>query len=199
MTSKALPLVAMLLVSLILTSLSGCQPAAQSDDDTHALSGQPAPHFSTTYLDGSPFELANQTNSKVVVLDFWATWCGPCRAAMPTLSEVTNQFRDRGVEFYAVNCAEQPPVVQSFLEQSGLELTVIMDPDGSISKAYGVEGIPQTVLIDRQGKVRFVHVGLSPNLRAKLTAELTELTAEASAAPTAAQTPKPAATQTTIR
>jgi peroxiredoxin len=153
----------------------------------HQLTGKAAPLFSTTYLDGQPFELADHLGKDVLILDFWATWCPPCVASMPVLSEVSSEFRDRGVRLLAVNCAEEADAVKDFVEQSGLELTVVMDPDGQISKDYGADGIPQTVLIDRQGKVRFVHVG-SQNLREWLTENLTVLVGESSAAPGADET-----------
>lgn len=184
--SRSAAIVGVLVVVLggILITAAGCRPALESQQEAepeHALVGKPAPHFNTTYLDGAPFDLGQHLGKDVVVLDFWATWCGPCRAAMPTLSEVTNEFRDRGVRLFAVNCAEQPEEVKDFVDQSGLELTVIMDPEGKVSQEYGAEAIPQTVLIDRQGKVRFVHVGLKPNLRELLTEQLTELAGESPA------------------
>lgn len=183
------PVLSLVFAAALLATI-GCRPATVSQsaaEPKHALVGKPAPLFATTYLDGEPFDLAQHLGKDVIVLDFWATWCGPCRVAMPTLSEVTNEFRDRGVRMFAVNLAEAPDDVKDFVEQSGLELTVIMDPQGKISEDYQAEAIPQTVLIDRQGKVRFVHVGLLPNLREQLAAELTELSQEA-AAPTSGET-----------
>ncbi len=178
-------LVLIVLLGGVLVTASGCRPASESQpgaEPEHALVGKPAPLFNTNFLDGAPFELSQHLGKDVVVLDFWATWCGPCVASMPTLSEVTNEFSDRGVRLFAVNCAEQPEEVKDFVEQSGLELTVVMDPEGLISKAYGADGIPQTVLIDRQGKVRFVHVG-SQNLREWLTEKLNILSSELSGSP----------------
>jgi len=193
--SAAIVLVLVALLGSMLVTAVGCRPALESQPEAeaeHKLVGKSAPLFSTSYLDGEPFDLSQHLGKDVVVLDFWATWCGPCRAAMPTLSEVTSEFRDRGVRLFAVNCAEAPEEVKDFVEQSGLELTVIMDPEGRISKDYGAEAIPQTVLIDRQGKVRFVHVGLKPNLRTLLTEQLTELAGESSAAPASEDAAAPA-------
>lgn len=186
------------LVSLawLCLALQGCTRheggmATDSSAAAHPLVGQAAPLFTATYLDGSPFDLAQQ-QGKVVILDFWATWCGPCREALPTLSEVAAEYRDRGVALFAVDLQETPEEVKPFLDQSGLDLTVVLDRDGTIAKQYLVEGIPQTVIIDQQGKVRFVHVGLSGDLRERLRRELDELLAEApmgSARPAAAETP----------
>ncbi len=188
--STATVLVLVVLLGGVLSTVTGCRPASETQlgaEPEHPLVGKPAPPFDSSYLDGAPFDLGQHLGKDVVVLDFWATWCGPCVASMPTLSEVTNEFRDRGVRLFAVNCAEQPKEVKDFVEQSGLELTVVMDPEGQISKAYGADGIPQTVLIDRQGKVRFVHVG-SQNLREWLTEKLNILSSESPGSPSAAET-----------
>jgi peroxiredoxin len=152
--------------------------AGREAEPQHVLTGKPAPLFNTTYLDGQAFDLAQHLGKEVVVLDFWATWCGPCRKAMPTLSEVTSEFNDRGVRLFAINLAEQTEDVKDFIEQSGLEIPVLMDPEGKIAEEYDAEAIPQTVLIDRQGVVRFVHVGLDPNLRQLLTEQLNTLVTE---------------------
>jgi len=181
--------IGVLLGGISLTA-TGCRPASESRqaaEPEHALVGKSAPLFNTSLLDGSPFDLGQHLGKDVVVLDFWATWCGPCVASMPTLSEVTNGFRDRGVRLFAVNCAEQAEDVKDFVEQSGLELAVVMDPQGQISKAYGANAIPQTVLIDRQGKVRYVHVG-SENLREWLTEKLNILSSESPGSPGADET-----------
>jgi len=93
------------------------------------------------------------------------------------------------VVLFAVDLGESPEEIKPFLDQSGLDLTVVLDPDGSIAKQYLVEGIPQTVIIDQQGVVRRVHIGLSGDLRERLSRELGELV---SAAPTeAAISPAP--------
>jgi peroxiredoxin len=188
--SAAALLVLIALLGGMLVTTSGCRPALESQpgaEPEHPLVGKSAPLFNTSFLDGAPFDLGQHLGKDVVVLDFWATWCGPCVASMPTLSEVSSEFRDRGVRLFAVNCAEQPEEVKDFVEQSGLELTVVMDPDGSVMRAYGADGIPQTVLIDRQGKVRFVHVG-SQNLREWLTEKLGILSSEAPGSPSADET-----------
>jgi thiol-disulfide isomerase/thioredoxin len=188
--SAAALLVLIALLGGMLVTTSGCRPALESQpgaEPEHPLVGKSAPLFNTSFLDGAPFDLGQHLGKDVVVLDFWATWCGPCVASMPTLSEVSSEFRDRGVRLFAVNCAEQPEEVKDFVEQSGLELTVVMDPDGSVMRAYGADGIPQTVQIDRQGKVRFVHVG-SQNLREWLTEKLGILSSEAPGSPSADET-----------
>ena len=147
----------------------GCDATSQSD---HPLVGRKAPLFTATMLDQRPFDLAQYVGKNVVILDFWSTWCGPCIKALPTLSDVAAEYRDRGVEFFAVDIGETPEDVRQFLNSTSLDLAVVMDPDGAISDLYLVEPIPHTVIIGIDGTVRFVHIGASKNLRAELTREL---------------------------
>jgi thiol-disulfide isomerase/thioredoxin len=156
------------------TLLVGC---SLEPSGNHPLVGTQAPLFSATLLDEQPFDLANHLGKSVVVLDFWATWCGPCRQALPTLAEVTARYKDKGVEFFAVDIGETPDEVREFLSGSGLNLTVVMDRDGKISDLYQAQAIPQTVLIGKDGSIQAVHVGVSPDLEGQLTRELDALVA----------------------
>lgn len=153
---------------------NGCS-LPEVDEAAHPLVGQQAPLFTATLLDGAPFDLGEHLGKEVIILDFWATWCGPCREALPVLSEVASVYQDRGVKLFAVDLGESTDEVKTYLEQSGLPLTVVMDDDGSVAAAYLAEAIPQTVIIDRNGTVRHVHVGVSPGLRERLSRELDEL------------------------
>jgi peroxiredoxin len=159
---------------LAVVSWLGCDAVSHND---HPLVGHKAPLFTAAMLDERPFDLAQHVGQNVVILDFWSTWCGPCTRSLPTLCDVAAQYRDRGVEFFAVDIGETPDDVRRFLESSSLDLTVVMDPDGAISDLYQVEPIPHTVIIGIDGKVRFVHVGASQNLRAELIRELDKLVA----------------------
>ncbi|MDH3582727.1 MAG: redoxin domain-containing protein [Phycisphaerae bacterium] len=143
----------------------------------HTLVGKPAADFSLPRLEGGEAKLAAHRDQQVVILDFWATWCGPCVRAMPILADVADGYRDKGVVFYAVNQKEAPEKINQFLQRSGLDLTVLLDRDGAVARAYGVRGIPQTVIIDREGTVQAVHVGFSPDLKQKLIGELDALLA----------------------
>jgi len=148
---------------------------AKRPSSQHPLVGGKAPLFKATLLDDSPFDLEAELGKKVIILDFWATWCGPCQVALPVLMEVAEKYKSQGVEFYAVDVGETPATVQDFLVERGIKLTVIMDRDGAIGEKYQVKGIPQTVIIGRDGTVRVVHEGLSPNLKEELSRELDEI------------------------
>jgi thiol-disulfide isomerase/thioredoxin len=153
--------------------LSAAEP--EGDEAPHMLSGKPAPALTLPLLGEGKVDLASHKGKDVVVLDFWATWCGPCVQGLPILAKVIDAYRGKGVVFYAVNQREDEATIRAFLKQKKLELTVPLDRDGKIGDAYGVEGIPQTVIIDKQGVVQAVHVGFSPDLKQRLTRELDAL------------------------
>jgi thiol-disulfide isomerase/thioredoxin len=122
------------------------------------LVGQPAFSFKLDLLDGRPFRLADH-KGRVVVLDFWATWCGPCLQSMPLVDGVVREFADRRVELFAVNMEEQPEQVKATLERHKLKVPVALDRDGVVAAKYAVTAIPQTVIIDGDGKVARLFVG----------------------------------------
>ncbi|MBA4015953.1 MAG: hypothetical protein C0483_02065 [Pirellula sp.] len=129
-------------------------------DDPLAMTlvGKAAPAFEAPLLDGGTFKLADQ-KGKIVVLDFWATWCPPCVAGLPKLAEMTAKYKADGVVFYPINLQEDPATVKAFLEEKKLELPIVKD-EGAIVAKYKVSGVPQTVFIDREGVVQVVHVGI---------------------------------------
>ena len=136
------------------------------------LVGKPAPDVEQQLLGGDRFSLKALRGKKIVILDFWATWCGPCVQEMPLVAKVAEQYRDKGVALYCVNQGEEADEIQSFLDAKGLKVTVSLDPAGQAASAYGVEGIPTLVLIDQAGVVHSVHVGFRPDIDGKLKAEL---------------------------
>lgn len=139
------------------------------------LLGKPAPPFSLGLLDGGTFDLAETKGKEIVILDFWATWCGPCRQVMPIIEKVAEQFREEGVRLYAVNLQEDSQNVRRFLESQKLDVTVLLDRQGTVATQYRADAIPQTVIIGKDGTVQAVHVGSYPDLEAELTKELTAL------------------------
>jgi len=145
-----------------------------SQGSVEDLLGQPAPAFQLELLEGGTFTLAEQKGS-VVILDFWATWCGPCRQAMPVVEKVADSLKDQGVKLIAVNLQEDTATIQKFLKETKLHPTVALDREGKVAEQYGVQGIPMTVLIGKDGTVQAVHVGNLPNLKEMLEKELKSL------------------------
>ena len=90
---------------------------------------------------------------KVVILNFWATWCPPCRAEMPSMETLYQYYNDQGLEMLAVNLRENSRAVGQFIQRGGYTFPVLLDLDGKIGAAYGVEAIPTTYIIDRAGKI----------------------------------------------
>ncbi len=153
----------------------------KSGSEKSELEGKPAPDFELPLLGGEQVKLSEHKGKHVVILDFWATWCGPCRKAMPILAKVARAYRDKGVRLYAVNEQEKPQAIRGFLKEEDLDPTVALDRSGKVAKKYKVEGIPTTVIIDRKGIVRDVHVGYDKNLREQLTRTLDSLVGKAGA------------------
>lgn len=140
----------------------------------HPLVNKPAPSFNLETVDGAKFNLAEQ-KGKVVVLDFWATWCGPCTMALPIITEVTSSLKDKDVVFLAVNIQETPAQIKEFLEKKNLKVSVGLDSEGKVAEMYQVRGIPQTVIVGKDGNVAEVHIGFSPDLKESFTKELNDI------------------------
>lgn len=134
--------------------------APRPPSPAEALAGETAPDFTLALLDGGSLTLSEKRGKEIVILDFWATWCGPCRIAMPVLSEVSKEFADKNVRLYGVNLEEDPETIRAYLDKQGLDVTVALDTDHSVAALYKVSGIPQTVIVGLDGKVAEVHVGL---------------------------------------
>jgi thiol-disulfide isomerase/thioredoxin len=149
-----------------------CERGAEEEEKEtkNQMLQKPAPDFSIPLLDGGTFKLSAH-RGKVVVLDFWASWCGPCRKGLPVLAKLAEDTASRGVIVCAVNQQEDADTIREFLADEKLKLTVSLDSDGKVGEAYGVRGIPMTVVIDPLGTVRAVHTGFSPTLGAELKAE----------------------------
>jgi peroxiredoxin len=120
--------------------------------------GQPAPPFEAETPAGQRVSLADY-RGRVVLVNFWATWCTPCRAEMPEIQAAYQAHRERGFEVVAINVQESPAEVQPFMAELGLSFPALLDPDGAITRRYLARALPSTYLIDRSGVVRFNRLG----------------------------------------
>jgi thiol-disulfide isomerase/thioredoxin len=127
------------------------------------LVGKAAPDFKLQLLKGGEFQLAAQ-KGKITVLDFFATWCGPCVKAMPLVEQAVHSFPPDRVQLVAVNLQEQPKQIEALLNRHQLDVTVVLDVDGVVAEKYQASAIPQTVIVDADGKIVRLYVGGGPDL-----------------------------------
>jgi thiol-disulfide isomerase/thioredoxin len=126
-------------------------------------------------LSGHEVRLAD-LRGRVVLLDFWATWCEPCKLSLPFYARMQRELR--GLEVVAASTDEADEDVRKFLAKTPLPFTIARDPAGRVAEEMGVELMPTTLLLDRAGKVRFRHVGFSPDSETDLRREVQQLLAE---------------------
>ncbi len=119
--------------------------------------GRLAPDFTLPTLDGQTFRLSEQ-RGKPVVLNFWATWCGPCRNELPALQKAATHLGDE-VVFVGVDQGEDAAVVRDFAAELGLTFTIPLDSNGEVGVDYKVKGLPTTFFIDRSGKIQNLWMG----------------------------------------
>ena len=125
---------------------------------SHPMVGQAAPEFELPDLSGKMVSLAS-LKGKTVILDFWATWCGPCKQGLPILMEIAKSRAADNVVLWSVDMGEPATKVQQFLERSKWDLNVMLDQKNQVAKKYGVRGIPHTVVIGPDGIVQLVEIG----------------------------------------
>lgn len=125
-----------------------------------------APDFTLPTLNGKKFTLSDHSKKqpKVIVLDVWATWCGPCRAAVPHLISLQDRIKKDGALVVGVATDSQQETVASFAKEKKINYTVALDPNGAkVAKAYEVKGIPAMFIIDKKGVVRYTFSGFPSN------------------------------------
>lgn len=142
------------------------------------LVGQKAPAFSLTTLDGKPVSLAS-LKGKVVLLDFWASWCGPCRKSMPHMEQTWQKYQAKGLVIIGVNVDKEPEKAKAFLAKLAQNVTpsypLAMDPTAKVLGAYQVMSMPTAFLIGKDGVVLQKFVGFSDRIAGDLEAELVKV------------------------
>jgi thiol-disulfide isomerase/thioredoxin len=146
-------------LGVLCLALGGCT-ALPSQEQAPAIArqGAPAPSIVLPLLGGGTADLAAD-RGKVVMVNFWATWCEPCKSEMPALQDLKEQLRDQPFSLYSVDLQEDPEAIDTFQKQFGLNLYVLLDQDGAVTRTYGVRGLPATFVIDRSGVVRVQRLG----------------------------------------
>ena len=159
-----------LLALATLAVISGAVGAA-----TTAASG--APDFTLPSIDGPNLRLQEQ-RGQVVMINFWATWCGPCRVEMPHLARLYDKYRGYGFTVLAVNIDEDPYKAASLAKQLGMRFPVLLDKEKKVSRLYDLSTMPSTILVDREGHVRYVHRGYRDGYEETYDRQIRELLRE---------------------
>jgi peroxiredoxin len=120
-----------------------------------------APDFTLTNLDGTNLRLT-ELRGQVVLINFWASWCGPCRQEMPVLDRLHQRYKDTGFTVLGINVEGEAAPARAITDKTGVTFPVLIDADQKISKLYDLKAMPSTVIVDRDGKIRFVHRGYKP-------------------------------------
>jgi peroxiredoxin len=153
------------LLTILAVTLLGVvlYPAADGKGGVKAMEGKPSPDFNLEALDGKTFKLADN-KGKVVVVDLWATWCGPCVKSLPDLQKLSDDktLADRGLIVVAPNVGEDKATIKAFAEKNKYTLAFLVDQESSLAKSLGVTGIPTKLVIGRDGIIKKVLVGNAP-------------------------------------
>lgn len=130
------------------------------------------------YPDGSPYTVASDRGS-VVLLDVWATWCEPCRDALPLYEQLAKEYGSQGLKVYALNVDEDSRTIPPFLAETKVNLPILMDANAQVAeKTLGVKMMPTTFIVDSTGVVRFVHEGFSEAFLQQYQTEIEQLLKE---------------------
>jgi len=148
-------IVVVLMVSVLLLSLQNSQQAGVQK----AIQGKSVGDFALTDLEGETIHLSDY-QGKYVLLNAWATWCPPCRAEMPDLNAFHQAHQDKGFEILAINAGETRDIAAQFAVSLGLGFKVVLDSDGTVLNGLGITGFPTSILIDPEGKVAMIHIGM---------------------------------------
>jgi thiol-disulfide isomerase/thioredoxin len=121
----------------------------------------PAAEFKLPSRTGEAVSL-NGLKGQVVLINFWATWCGPCRKEMPLLEQIQKKYASLGFTMLGVNVEEDTTMMDEFLKDVPVSFPILLDPANGVSKLYNVSAMPSTVIVDRKGNVRYIHQGYKP-------------------------------------
>lgn len=123
-----------------------------------SLQAEPAPDFTLKSNTGENVRLAEQ-RGKVVMLNFWASWCGPCREEMPLLDNLYKRYHPAGFEYFGINVEEDNTDAKKVIKELGVSFPILFDPQSKASELYKVDAMPTTVIIGKKGEIRYVHRG----------------------------------------
>ena len=140
------------------------------------LSG-PAPDFTLKSRSGENLRLSEQRGN-VVLINFWASWCGPCRQEMPLLEDIQKKYEKLGFTIFGVNVDNDPAKADKILKEIPVTFPVLYDSDSRVSKLFNVNAMPTTVIVDRNGNMRYLHLGYKPGYEDEYVAQIKTLIRE---------------------
>jgi len=161
-------------ISILLLAL--CVPFAVAKPED--LVGKTAPQFALKNIMTGDTVSLEALRGKVVVLDFWATWCGPCKEAIPHIAEVYRIYKDQGFVAISIDLREDEDTVRKFAQSNQMTWAIVIDRDGGVANKYDVTAIPTLFVVDQGGTVRYAHVGFFPELKDELSRKVNELLKE---------------------
>ena len=141
------------------------------------LAGQSAPNLTLKKLDNTSFQISD-LKGDVVYVDFWATWCPPCRESFPWMEAMHQRYKDLGFQVVAISLDNKRGVIDQFLKTMETSFTIAHDPSGDSATAFKVKGMPSSYLIDRRGNIHKTHMGFNDRDKATLESEIKNLLAE---------------------
>ncbi|MGQ0383750.1 MAG: TlpA disulfide reductase family protein [Gammaproteobacteria bacterium] len=151
------------LPAALLLALAACLPLAGT---TTAGAPATAPEFRLANRAGGEVALSS-LRGQVVMINFWASWCGPCRQEFPALDQIYRKYKPMGFTLVGINVESEKADAERFLGQWPVTFPILFDPKNRVSAEYGVRAMPTTVLVDRQGRLRWVHMAYKPGDEAK--------------------------------
>ncbi|MCL5036320.1 MAG: TlpA family protein disulfide reductase [Chloroflexi bacterium] len=134
-----------------------------------------APDFTLKTINGHEISLSSLRGKNVALIDFWATWCPPCRETMPHLQALQNKYGSKGLTIMSINLQERESTVKRFAKSNGYTFNILLDPTGEVADSYSVSGIPTLVLVDKTGNVLLKQTGYSPQGNAAIEQKIAEL------------------------
>lgn len=172
-----------LLTAVLVLAAFFCVVSFVQAVSSHPLIGKPAPSITLNLLEGGTLNL-DELKGKIVVLDFWATWCPPCRESIPAYAKISEEYKAKDVVFYGINVGvlfgtehfdEDPSRLRAFQKKAGVEFPVALDTTLDASTKYLVDSLPQCVIIGKNGIVEAVHVGLTADFKRDFRQEIDKL------------------------
>ena len=155
--NRILHVILVLVIALSLTTT-----ACQSKPDSAPQVGRPAPEFQLPNLEGQSISLGD-FRGKSVLINFWTTWCPPCRSEMPYIQEVYEEWSDKGLVVLAIDIGESSSKVENFMQSYNLSFPVLLDSNQSVSLKYRIRAIPTTFFIDKDGIIQDISIGAFPS------------------------------------